>query len=75
MPGRLSNHMLWVTKSKVPHSIIRWHSHITHLKQCSQKHCIISSFKEQSVLSVTFFDVGPICTNFLITMNNQKMVS
>jgi len=39
------------------------------------KHCIISSFKEQSILSVTFFDVGPICTSFFVTMNKQKMVS
>jgi hypothetical protein len=30
------------------------------------KHC---AFKEQSVLSVIFFDVGPICTSFLITKN------
>jgi len=38
------------------------------------KYCIISTFKEQSVLSVTFFDVGPICIRFLITKNKQKMV-
>jgi hypothetical protein len=59
-------------KSSSKHYIMALPHHA--LETMLTKYCIISTFKEQSVLSVTFFDVGPICIRFLITKNKQKMV-
>jgi len=64
MPGRPSSRLLWVIKPKVPQSIIRWHSHITHLKQCSQYTVSLVLLRSNQYFLLHFLMLVPFVLDF-----------